>query len=72
MSRNPIDPNAKIALNNLKYEIARELGINGSPTVENTGLSPGADIFMAGHVGGQMTKRLVAMAERQLIENQNK
>ncbi len=50
-------PGAESALDNFKYEIASEFGITlggDRPSREN------------GRVGGEMTKRMVQLAERQL------
>lgn len=53
---------AKQALNQMKYEIAQEFGVNlGAETSSRQN----------GSVGGEITKRLVAMAEQQL-SGQNK
>lgn len=52
-----IVPGAKEAVDNLKYEIARELGITlGADTTSR----------LNGTVGGEMTKRLVRLGEQQL------
>lgn len=50
-------PGAKQALNNMKYEIAQEFGIE---------LGPDASARSNGSVGGEITKRLVTMAQQQL------
>lgn len=48
---------AKEALNNMKYEIARELGVTlGADTTSRAN----------GTVGGEMTKRLVKLGEQSL------
>ena len=54
-------PEARAALDNMKYEIARELGINfkqgyngALPSREN------------GYVGGYMVRRLIEQAEKQM------
>ena len=52
---------SKEALNNMKYEIARELGVT---------LGPDTTSRMNGSVGGYMTKKLVEMAEQQLSGQQ--
>ncbi len=54
-------PQAKDALSNMKYEIARELGVNLKQG-DNGDLTSRE----AGYVGGYMTKRLVEQAERQM------
>ncbi len=71
MSRKtPVDPNAKAALNRLKYEIANELGVPHSMTEKPDAYTPGQDIYLAGNVGGQMTKRLVEMGEKMLVDRE--
>ncbi|WP_053955989.1 alpha/beta-type small acid-soluble spore protein [Inediibacterium massiliense] len=72
MSRNgPVDPNATIALNKLKYEIANELGVPHNMSANPNDYTPGQDIYLAGNVGGQMTKKLVEMGEEMLINKHN-
>ena len=48
-------PGSKQALENLKYEIAREFGVT---------LGPDTTSRLNGSVGGEMTKRLVELGER--------
>ncbi|QEK11230.1 alpha/beta-type small acid-soluble spore protein [Crassaminicella thermophila] len=67
MSKNPIDPNAVKALNQMKYEIANELGITHGFGENKGTLSAGQNVFFGGYVGGHMTKKLVEIAEKQLI-----
>ena len=50
-------PGAENALSQMKYEIANELGVN---------LGPDASARQNGTVGGEITRRLVAMAQGQL------
>lgn len=50
-------PGARQAVDNLKYEIAQEFGVN---------LGAEASARSNGSVGGEMTKRLVQMAQQQL------
>ncbi|PGM49576.1 alpha/beta-type small acid-soluble spore protein [Bacillus sp. AFS053548] len=63
MSRNNSDSNqlvvagAESALNQMKYEIATEFGVN---------LGPDTTSRANGSVGGEITKRLVQMAEQSL------
>ena len=52
-------PEAKQALNNMKFEIANELGIN-----LKQGYNGDLPSRQAGYIGGYMTKRLVEQAER--------
>lgn len=54
-------PEAKQALNNMKYEIAGELGIN-----LKQGYNGDLPSRQAGSIGGYMVKRLVEQAERQM------
>lgn len=53
-------PGAEAALNQMKYEIAQEFGVN---------LSPDSSARANGSVGGEITKRLVQMAQQQLQGN---
>lgn len=55
-------PEARAALNNMKYEIARELGINLKQGGYNGDLTSREN----GYVGGYMVKRLIEQAERQM------
>ena len=50
-------PGAQQALDQMKYEIAQEFGVQ---------LGPDASARANGSVGGEITKRLVQMAEQQL------
>lgn len=50
-------PGSENAISQMKYEIANELGVN---------LGPDATARQNGSVGGEITKRLVAMAQQQL------
>jgi hypothetical protein len=61
-NNNPVKPNAKNGLNNMKTEIANELGINGYDQMDKGNLTARQN----GYVGGYMTRRLVEMAEQQL------
>jgi small acid-soluble spore protein A (major alpha-type SASP) len=60
-----LEPEAHKALDNMKYEIAAELNLpvyQGSEDYWGN-LTAG----QCGSVGGEMTKRLVAMAQKQII-----
>ncbi len=50
-------PGAAEAINQMKYEIAREFGVE---------LGPDATARANGSVGGEITKRLVAQAQSQM------
>ena len=52
-------PEARQALDNMKYEIANELGIN-----LKKGYNGDLPSRQAGYVGGYMVKRLIEQAER--------
>ena len=58
-------PEAKGALNQMKYEIASELGIN-----LKQGYNGDLPSRQAGYIGGYMTKRLVEQAERAMSGHQ--
>ena len=55
-------PEAKAALNQMKLEIANELGLSNYETVDKGNLTARQN----GSVGGYMTKKLVEMAEKQM------
>ncbi len=61
-SNNLVKPNAKNGLNNMKTEIANELGISNYDQMDKGNLTARQN----GYVGGYMTRRLVEMAEQQL------
>ena len=54
-------PEAKQALNNMKFEIANELGIN-----LKQGYNGDLPSRQAGYIGGYMVKRLIENAERSM------
>ncbi|MBQ9301166.1 MAG: alpha/beta-type small acid-soluble spore protein [Clostridia bacterium] len=54
-------PEARAALDNMKFEIARELGINYKP-----GYNGDLTSRENGYVGGYMVKRLIEQAEKQM------
>lgn len=56
-------PEAKGALNQMKYEIASELGIN-----LKQGYNGDLPSRQAGYIGGYMTKRLIEQAERAMSQ----
>ena len=59
--RGAMVPEAKQALNNMKYEIASELGIN-----LKQGYNGDLPSRQAGYIGGYMVKRLIEQAERNM------
>ncbi len=64
-SNNVNIPEARAALDNMKFEIARELGINFKQGY-NGDLSSREN----GYVGGYMVKRLIEQAEKQMAGSQ--
>ncbi|WP_432407648.1 small, acid-soluble spore protein, alpha/beta type [Wukongibacter sp. M2B1] len=69
MAKGIIDPNAVKALNDLKYEIANELGVTKNLLTNQSGPNSGQNVFYGGYVGGNMTKKLVELGEKSLINN---
>lgn len=59
-------PEAKQALNQMKLEIANELGMTDYNTADKGNMTARQN----GYVGGYMTKKLVEMAEQQLSGQQ--
>lgn len=57
MNNKLIVPGSKSAIENLKYEIARELGVT---------LGPDTSSRLNGSVGGYMTKKLVELGKQAL------
>lgn len=69
MARNtnqPVQPSAASALDQMKYEIANELGISNYAQMDKGQLPSRVN----GYVGGNMTKKLVAYAEQALANGQ--
>ena len=64
-SSRPEVPQARDALNNMKYEIAQELGIN-----LKQGYNGDLTSRENGYVGGYMVKRLIEQAERRMSGSQ--
>jgi len=63
-SRNKlVVPGVQAALDQMKYEIAREFGVE---------LGPDTSARLNGSVGGEITKRLVKMAQQQMSNSQDK
>ena len=59
-------PQAKQALNQMKLEIANELGMSNYQQMDKGNLTAREN----GYVGGCMTKKLVEMAEQQMAGKQ--
>ena len=58
---NSIKSNAKAGLDKMKFEVAREIGVD-----LKQGYNGDLTAAQAGHIGGQMTKKLVEKAEQSL------
>ena len=58
-------PQARGALENMKYEIARELGVN-----LKQGYNGDLTSREAGSIGGMMVKKMIENQERQMSQNQ--
>ena len=63
-SQSQMVPNAKPALDNMKFEIARELGIN-----LKQGYNGDLSSKDAGHIGGNMVKKMIEAQERAMSGN---
>jgi len=61
-SNRVVVPEAKQALNQMKLEIANELGIGNYDNIDKGNLTSRQN----GYVGGYMVKNLVEMAQRQM------
>ncbi|MCV2239608.1 alpha/beta-type small acid-soluble spore protein [Clostridioides difficile] len=61
-SNRTVVPEAKAALNQMKLEIANEIGLSNYKNIDKGNLTAREN----GYVGGYMTKKLVEMAERQM------
>jgi len=62
-------PEARQAMNNMKHEVANELGIT-----LNQGYNGNLTSKDAGHIGGNMVKKMIEAQERQMggqSQNQN-
>ena len=69
MSNQPIDPNAKQALSNLKMEIANEIQDNSNILNDGNIID---SIGISARVGGQISKKLVELGEKELLRQYNK
>lgn len=58
--RNLVVPEARAALDQYKLEMSKELGLNNKNTIENN--------YLASFHTGRITKKLVEMGEKQLID----
>ncbi|AUN13680.1 alpha/beta-type small acid-soluble spore protein [Paraclostridium sordellii] len=70
MTNKPLVNNAKEALNQMKLEMAGELGIQNNH-VDGANKTAYENGLMAGSIGAMMTKKLVKMGEEQLVREYN-
>ena len=61
-SNNKVVPEAREALNKFKYEVASEVGVN-----LKDGYNGDLTSRDAGRIGGNMVRKLIETAERQMI-----
>lgn len=66
MSNKPLNQNAKEALNQMKLEIANELGIENN-NINGANKTSHQNGEIGGHVGGAMSRKLVEMGEKELL-----
>lgn len=66
--RRPLLPKAERALEHLKHEVAEDLGLDDDIRGRGWGSMTTRD---AGKIGGNMVKRLVQKAERDLAQEQS-
>ena len=64
MANNYVVPNAKKAMDQMKTEVANELGIN-----LKQGYNGDLTSKQAGSIGGEIVKRLIQQAENQMSNN---
>lgn len=62
-----LNPLARQALDKMKYEVASEIGINDYAYIDKGQLTSRQN----GYVGGNMVKKMVAMAEEYMAQNGN-
>ena len=60
-SKSYVNPNAKAALEKMKYEVATEVGVN-----LKQGYNGDLNSKQAGSIGGQMVKKLIEKAENNM------
>lgn len=63
-----IVPEARIALNQMKAEIANELGISSNDSIDKRNLTSRNNGNIGGALGGNMTKKLIELGEKNIID----
>lgn len=66
MASSKANPNAKAALDKMKYEVATEVGVN-----LKQGYNGDLTSKQAGQIGGEMVKKLVAKAANDMQNGMN-
>lgn len=69
MTKKTTDVNAKKALDELKLEIANEIGVTDAFN-NNSESKPITNIFESGRVGGLMTRKLVETGEKEILDDE--
>lgn len=71
MSNHPLVPSAEGALQRFKEEVAKELGIadmDQARSVTNEPAFVDQQVHRGGNIGGQMVKKMIENAEREMAE----
>ncbi|MFV9510239.1 small, acid-soluble spore protein, alpha/beta type [Tepidibacillus sp. LV47] len=63
-----LNPKARSAMDQLKYEVAQDLGLDDD--IQNRGWE-NMTTREVGKIGGNMVKRMIAIAEQQMANQQN-
>lgn len=79
MTKKPMVPNARDELDKLKMEVANELGIQNNQNTKETYLGnlstkqtgQKAELKNVGNIGGEMVKRMIAQAEKELADKEH-
>lgn len=67
MANKKLVPEAREALNQMKLEISNELGMTNSKYANKENLTSRENGEVGGRVGGNMTRKLIEMAEHQMV-----
>lgn len=71
MARKLVDENARMALNQMKIECSNEIGANINHIDNGANMTSESVGGMCGYVGGMMTRKLIEMGEKELINKYN-
>lgn len=67
MKKRPLNPNARKALDEMKKDIMNEYGLDFNKNIDKGNLTSRTNGNTGGNLGGTMTKRLIEMAEKELL-----